>query len=114
MKTATRALLVCLSPVVVLALVVVLGLGALRYEIADDRRRAERAVAGTVENIARLEPWPPTVEALINAAVPPAAVRVIAIDPVQFKVHAMTSWPDLMVYEYDSRAPGRGVQHYLF
>src|ERR1035437_8599998 len=101
MKTAKRILAVCLFSVAVLALVVLLGLAELRREIAADRRRAERAVTATVETIARLDPRALPMQAVTNAAVAPATVQVLGTNPTQFRVHAMTSWPDVMIYEYD-------------
>jgi hypothetical protein len=79
----------------------------------DEVRHPAPATA-TVSNIARLDPGARTVQAVTNCAVAPAAVRVWGGNPVSFKVHAMTSWPDLMIYEYDSPTPERGVQHFLF
>ena len=56
-----------------------------------------------------------TVEMLEGFQIPDGGtVQVLGTNPTQFRVHAMTSWPDVMIYEYDSRAPDRGIQHYLF
>jgi len=107
MKTARKIFAACLLLLVLLAL-------GLWWEIAGDRRRAERAVTTTVENIARLEPRALDLASLSNAAVAPARVQVLGTNPVLFNVHAITAWPDVMIYEYDSRAPERGVYHYLF
>jgi len=114
MKTAKRILLVCLSAVVLPGIVIQVGLAELKREVSKDRKRAQTAVATTLSNIARLDPAARTVQALTNCVVAPAAVQVQGGSPVRFKVHAMTSWPDLMIYEYDSQTPERGVQHFLF
>jgi len=114
MKTAQKILLVCLSAVALVGVVVLLVLAELKREIAKDRRRAQAAVTTTMSNIARLGAAARTAQALTNCAVAPAAVQVLEGDPIRFKVHAMTAWPDLMIYQYDSQRPERGVQHFLF
>ena len=114
MKTAKKILVVCLSSVAWLTLVFLLGVVQLSREIAANRRLAERAVNATVENIAKLEPRTLTAQAVTNAAVAPAAVQVLGTNPFQFRITAMTFWPEVMIYEYSSWAPERGVRHYPF
>ena len=114
MKTFEKTLAVCLSLAALLALVVVLGLGQLKRDIAAQRRQAERAVTKTVESIRRLEQRGLSIDAFTNAAVAPASVTALGTNPLLFRVEARTAWPDGMIYEYDSRAPEKGVHHYLF
>ena len=114
MKTAKGILLFCLSAVALVGVVILVGLAELKREIGNDRKRAQVAVTVTVSNIVRFYSGAPTLQAITNCAVAPATVQVLGTNPARFKVHAMTSWPDLMIYEYDSQTPERGIQHFLF
>lgn len=114
MKRIKKVLVGLLSLVGLAVLLIALAFAELRREIASDRRRAERAVSTTVENIAKLGQRQMSTEVLTNTAVFPASVHVISTSPIVFRVEATTAWPDWMIYEYDSRTPVQGVHHYLF
>ena len=110
-----KLVIVCLTLAALLVLVVILGRWGLRYGVQSQRRQAERAVTTTVDSIRQLVAHSAvSLDAVTNAAVAPAAVQVLSTNPVLFRVHATTPWPDWMIYEYDSRTPERGVYHYLF
>jgi hypothetical protein len=114
MKAAHKTVLVCALIAALLPLVGWLGMLQVRRDIARSRQAAEAAVTATVSNIAKLEGSARTVQAVVGSVVAPATITVLATNPVQFTVFAMSGWPDVMVYHYDSRTPERGVEHYLF
>jgi len=100
----------CIAGLVVLAFI-----GSAWYEIRSERRHAESAVARTVASIRRMGTLDTVnFQAITNAAVGGASVQILGTNQVEFRVRVMTPWPDLMIYEYDSTTPPRGIYHYLF
>jgi hypothetical protein len=98
-----------------LLLAPVLLLMAIEWGIRSERRTVQRAVEVTVRNIRGLEARQAfSAEAANAAVVAPARLELFGTNTVRFRVDAHTSWPDWMIYEYDSRTPERGVYHYLF
>src|SRR5688572_20670767 len=75
----------------------------------------ESDVKRTVERI-QLAETQKTLNAktITNLAVGGAHIHVRRVAPLDFKVSSMTPWPDLEIYEYDSRTPEKGVYQYSF
>ena len=87
----------------VVGLLILTAIGYVRYEFHSARRHAESAVARTVESIRRMGALDTlSLHTITNAAVGRASVQILGTNPVVFRVSAMTPWPDLMIYEYDS------------
>ena len=76
-------------------------------------RATKNEVRHTVEGI-RLAEAKKTLSAqtITNLAVGAAQIHVGSVVPLEFTVRSMTPWPDLQIYEYDSRTPEKGVYHY--
>ncbi|HAV61401.1 MAG TPA: hypothetical protein DCY13_03445 [Verrucomicrobiales bacterium] len=106
-----------MKPRVFLVLFVLLILSVISgwHRIRSARMQTENAVSRTAVSINRfgvvdLESLPE----ISKAAVDGARVQVINTNPFAFKISAMTPWPDLMIFEYDSRTPERGIYCYPF
>jgi hypothetical protein len=78
-------------------------------------RQAESDVRQTVEKI-RLAETQHTLnpQTITNLSVGEARIYVRGTAPLEFTVGSLTPWPDLQIYEYDSRTPEKGIYHYSF
>jgi len=74
---------------------------------SDVRRTVERIRLAKTQNILNAE-------TITNLVVGGARIYVRGVAPLEFTVSSMTPWPDLEIYEYDSRTPEKGVYHYSF
>lgn len=96
-------------------MLIVAGIGYVRPAFHSGRRHAESAVAQSVERIRQLGPLETLrPQKIRSVAVGGARVDILSTNPVTFRVSAMTHWPDMMIYEYDSTKPERGIYHDSF
>jgi hypothetical protein len=119
MKTAT-SILVCLLALGALVI------GALELSRYRNREASRRAVAQAVDlahgEVLRtgtltkdaLTDIQCTVNRSLGSERCSVQLDVISTNPFVFRIQAITPWPDLTVYEFDSRTPGRGIYSYSY